>query len=42
MFHLNPVRVEYPDGESTTWFDFAQAKIVKDEPAQEMKHDDPH
>lgn len=26
LFQLNPLRVEYPDGESTTWFDFAEAQ----------------
>lgn len=25
LFQLNPLRVKYPDGESTTWFDFAEA-----------------
>lgn len=25
LFRLNPLVVEYPDGESTTWFDFAEA-----------------
>jgi hypothetical protein len=25
LFQFNPVRVDYPDGETTTWFDFAEA-----------------